>query len=265
MRPFWKKRTPEAPVPPAQAVTEADDPSVFGAQAFAGDDVAGDITRKYGFDGDLLRIFAGMEGVLVHKWHHYIPLYARYFERFRQTPVRFLEIGVSKGGSLRMWREYLGSKAVIYGIDIDPDCARFDGQGGQVRIGSQDDAAFLSDVVEEMGGVDVVLDDGSHVMEHIRQSLRILFPKLAANGLYMIEDLHTAYWSDWGGGAEEPANFFNAVREIADDMHRPYHRGAAHWPDVGPAVSGMHVHDSIVVLEKGPVFPPVHSQVGRVE
>lgn len=230
--------------------------------AFRGPSVAEDIRTKYGFDGDLLRIFAANKGAVVHKWHHYIPIYDRYFAKFRSTPVRFLEIGVSKGGSLRMWREYFGSEAALYGIDIDPDCARFDGQAGQVRIGSQDDPTFLASVAAEMGGVDVVLDDGSHVMAHVRASLATLFPVLSTGGVYMIEDLHTAYWTNWGGGYGAAANVFGDLAMVIDDMHRPYHGRADRMPGVGPLVSGLHVHDSIVVLEKDAVFAPVHSQVG---
>lgn len=230
--------------------------------AFGGADVAGDIRTKYGFDGDLLRIFAGNTGEVVHKWHHYIPIYDRYFAKFRGRPVRFLEIGVSKGGSLRMWREYFGPEAVLYGIDIDPACAQFDGKAGKVRIGSQDDPAFLARVVEEMGGVDVVLDDGSHVMAHARASLAALFPQLSSGGVYMIEDMHTAYWKAFGGAYRWPRSIFHDLRQIIDDMHRPYHGHGPHLPGVGPVVSGLHVHDSIIVLEKDPVFAPVHSQVG---
>ncbi|KAG1649488.1 putative 14 protein in nqo3 5'region [Nymphon striatum] len=125
-------------------------------------------------DGDLLDIYAGNEGVKVHKWHHYLPLYDRYFGQYRNTPVKFLEIGVNNGGSLQMWRRYLGPDAVLCGIDINPDCAQYDGQSGMVRIGSQDDPEFLAEVVKEMGGVDVVLDDGSHRMAHIEKSMRVL-------------------------------------------------------------------------------------------
>ena len=120
---------------------------------FTGTDVAADIREKYGYDGPLLPIYAGHEGAVVHKWHHYIPLYDRYLSRFRGQPVRFLEIGVFRGGSLEMWREFLGPEAVIFGIDIDPECAQFDGNAGQVRIGSQDDPAFLNSVIDEMGGI----------------------------------------------------------------------------------------------------------------
>ncbi len=185
--------------------------------------VAEDIRERYGFDGDLLDIYAGNEGVKVHKWHHYLPLYDRYFSRYRGTKVKFLEIGVNNGGSLQMWRRYLGDDAVLCGIDINPDCAQYDGQSGMVRIGSQDDPEFLAKVVEEMGGVDVVLDDGSHRMPHIETSLRVLFPLLTQGGTYMIEDLHTSYYPRFGGGFDAKANFFNTLRHMVDDMHRWYH------------------------------------------
>ncbi len=242
-----------------------DTPLDISRFSFQGNDVAGDIRAKYPEAGDLLQIFAGMKDVMVHKWHHYIPLYERYFGRFRGTGFRFLEIGVSQGGSLQMWRDYFGADAVIYGVDIDPDCARFNGQSGQVRIGSQADPAFLNAVVDEMGGLDVVLDDGSHQMRHLRQSLSVLFPRLEPGGCYLIEDLHTAYWEEFDGGYREPANFFHTVGEIIEDMHRWYHPYDLTWPGIGDAVSGVHVHDSITVLEKGPIYPPVHSQVGPID
>lgn len=97
-------------------------------------DVAPDSRGRFDFDGNLLDIYAGNEGVKVHKWHH-----------------------------------YLGNEAVLYGININPKCAQYGVQLGMVHIGSQDDPKFLEQVVEEMGGVDVVLDDGSHQMAHIEK------------------------------------------------------------------------------------------------
>lgn len=227
-----------------------------------GADVAADIRDKYGFDGDLLELFAGNNGAVVHKWHHYIPIYDRYFAPYRNTPMRFLEIGVNKGGSLQMWRRYFGDDAVLFGIDINADCAQFDGQAGQVRIGSQDDPDFLADVVQEMGGVDVVLDDGSHRMAHIRATFLALFPALADGGLYMIEDLHTAYLPRFGGGYRSNDNFFRFVRELTDDMHHWYHRKGLLHPTFKGLISGLHVHDSIAVIEKQATHRPVHSRVG---
>ena len=222
-----------------------------------------DIAQKYDFTGDLLDFYSGNTGPIVQKWHHYIPLYDRYFAPYRNRPIRFLEIGVSEGGSLQMWRKYFGAEAIIFGIDINPDCARFDGQAGQVRIGSQADRAFLENVVAEMGGVDVVLDDGSHQMEHIRASLEVLFPQVNPGGIYMVEDLHCAYWSRFGGGLRAEANFFGFARELTDDLHDWYHGHRRRHPAISNACSGVHVHDSICVLDRAANIPPVHSRVGQ--
>jgi hypothetical protein len=231
----------------------------------AGRPIREDIRGKFGFDGDLLEIFASNTGPVVNKWHHYIPLYERYFRPYRNTPVHLLEIGVARGGSLDIWRKYFGPEAVIYGIDIDPDCAKFDGKSGQVRIGSQADPEFLRTVAAEMGHIDIVLDDGSHEMAHIEASLRTLFPLLSNGGIYMIEDLHTAYWRRFGGGISSSDNFFAAVRRMTDDMHHWYHNDGVENPELAGFITGIHVHDSMVVIDKAPVYEPTYSRVGTRE
>lgn len=125
---------------------------------FEGTDIKKDIKEKYGYEGDLAKLFADNKGTRVNKWHHYLPLYEQYFAKYRGTLVRFLEIGFYLGGSLGMWRNCLGRDATIFGIDIDPECTAFDGKYGKVRIGSHDAPELLASVVEEMGRVDVVLD-----------------------------------------------------------------------------------------------------------
>ncbi len=235
----------------------------FAFDASRGTSVREDIVTRYGGGGDLLEIFANHRGHVVHKWHHYLPLYERYLSPFRGKPLRFLEIGVSKGGSLDMWRAYFGPDATIFGIDVDPACAGLNGRSAQVRIGSQCDEAFLESVVDEMGGIDVVLDDGSHRMPHIARTLRALFPRLVDGGIYMIEDLHTAYWPRRGGGGiDSRASFFRMVDRLVDDMHRWYHPAGIGEPAVGEACFGIHIHDSLVVLDKNSRHRPSHSQIG---
>lgn len=228
-------------------------------------DVAGDIAAKYGQPSDLVDLYLSTTDGHAMKWHHYFSVYERYFAPWRNRPLRFLEIGVFRGGSLRMWRNYFGPQATIFGIDIDPACAEFDGRHGQVRIGSQDDPEFLARVVDEMGGVDVILDDGSHHMDHIAASMKALFPRLSEGGLYMIEDLHTAYWADFGGARRAHPNFFASVAGMIDDMHHWYHGEAVENASMAAGVTGIHVHDSIVVLEKGRVHAPTFSVVGGVK
>ena len=38
------------------------------------------------------------DGRLIDKWAHYLPIYERYFAKFRGTACRILEIGVCHGG-----------------------------------------------------------------------------------------------------------------------------------------------------------------------
>jgi hypothetical protein len=201
--------------------------------------------------GPIESAFYRHQGRVVHKWHHYLPLYDRYFAPFRNRPIRFLEIGVAEGGSLELWRGFFGPQAVIFGIDLNPACAAIDGEhGNHVRIGSQADPEFLRATVAEMGGVDVVLDDGSHFAAHIRASFDVLFPLLAANGLYMIEDLHTAYWANFGGNYHSPGSAIGLLKSLIDDMHHWYHPHGQSVASARDWVGGIHVHDSLAVIEK---------------
>ena len=220
-----------------------------------------DIKSKYNFDEELLNLFVGNEGQPIHKWHHYIPLYDRYFSRFRDSPVRFLEIGVWKGGSLQMWRKYFVENAIIYGIDSDPECAKLNGLSAQVRIGSQDDPDFLTHVIDEMGGVDVILDDGSHKTKHQIKSFKHLFPRMSRGGVYMVEDLHTSFWRGYGGGYGRQSNFFGFSSDMINDMHHWWHFNRLKHPTLKDMCSGVHIHDSVAVFDKGAVYEPTHSMV----
>lgn len=223
----------------------------------------GDTPDSADLSNPLVAFFWSHDGTVIHKWHHYFRIYDRYFAPYRGKPIKMLEIGVSKGGSLYMWRSYFGDEATIFGIDINPRCAVHNGKSAQVRIGSQDDSEFLSEVVEEMGGLDLVLDDGSHDSNHIRASLKALYPQLANGGIYMIEDLHAAYWPKFSGGYSAPSSFVNDLKLMIEDMHHWYH---GHGEKVGVtdgALAGLHVYDSIVVLEKAAVPRPQHTKMGR--
>jgi hypothetical protein len=193
---------------------------------------------------EIADLFYSHAGRPINKWIHYLELYDRYFSGFRNKPVRMLEIGVFEGGSLELWRRYLGPRATIYGIDINPECAAKVDPPNQVRIGSQADPQFLRSVIAEMGGVDLILDDGSHKGSHIITSFRTLFPLLADNGLYAIEDMHDDY-SEWPGTRRNQSLSF--IKRLIDDMHGEFTGlPAQENSDVG----GLHIFNSIAFIEK---------------
>lgn len=236
----------------------ARNPSIFSfARALA--DVEPGLTAS-----DLGKLFLAHEGRVIHKWLHFLDIYERHFAKYRDTPVHMLEIGVFKGGSLELWRKYFGDDAVLFGVDINPDCAARVTAPNQVRIGSQDDPAFLRGVAAEMGEIDIVLDDGSHVSGHQQVSFETLFPLVKDGGLYVIEDTHTAYWPDaYDGGYRREGTAIELMKQMIDDMHGWYHDKPTQTP-AKDQIAAIHVYDSMIVLEKARVVRPSYVQVGRV-
>lgn len=216
--------------------------------------------EQLGGPGDFAKMFLSHEGRRAEKWTHYFEAYENEFALYRRgfllpdgtcRPLKILEVGVQHGGSLQLWRKFFGNDASIWGVDIDDRCQAIDDEDLNIRIGSQDDPHFLRSVVEEMGGVDVVLDDGSHIARHQRESLRVLFPLLSPGGTYAVEDVHSSYWRDFGGGYRARGSFVEVAKSLIDDMHGAYHRkgdragiGAASW------VPRMVVYDSMVFISK---------------
>ena len=236
---------------------------VFGGRVMAEDYLWSGEDATLG-ETRLGRAFRDNTGNLLDKWHHYFEVYERHLERFREQPVRVLEIGVQNGGSLQMWRRYLGKEAVLFGIDVDPRCAQLDGHGASVRIGSQADPDFLRRVIAEMGGVDVVIDDGSHRSEDMRTTFDVLYPILSDGGVYLIEDVHACYWTEYGGGYRRSNSFVETMKRVVDDLHHWYHAHRIMIPAAEDRVFGLHFYDSMIVLEKRRIGRPRRSRTGRV-
>jgi hypothetical protein len=212
-------------------------------------------------EGTLAKLFFEHEGDVIHKWVHYLPIYESLVLPCAGSDVRMLEIGVSKGGSLALWREALGAKATIFGIDINPKCAEFDGKFANVRIGSQADGSFLKAVVAEMGGLDLVLDDGSHLASHQRASFEVLFPLLSDGGLYFIEDTHTAYWHWFEGGLRRPGTIIEFMKNKIDEMHRHYLEDGRNKAGQIPPIESIQFFDSIIAVRKRKQAPRGHVQI----
>jgi 23S rRNA U2552 (ribose-2'-O)-methylase RlmE/FtsJ len=223
-------------------------------------------------DMELYRLFLENTRHDLHKWHHYFSIYERYFAQFRDRPIALLEIGVARGGSLRLWRDYFGSTAQITGIDIDPDCARYHGEDVEVFIGDQADAGFLQSVAERRGPFDVVIDDGGHTMRQQIVSFETLFPSIRDGGIYLVEDLHTNLWPsyfdhplgisflDVATRMAEKLTWWHHEEQLHERYRKPMNqrRGEVIVPEVARHIYSMAFYDSVVVFEKGTVLEPRH-------
>jgi hypothetical protein len=203
----------------------------------------------------LWQIFLDNDGRLAHKWAHYFPIYERHFSRYVGRDVVMFEIGVFRGGSLQLWKRYLGPHARIVGIDIDPKCKQFEESQISIRIGSQSDPEFLHSVMQEFGGPDIVLDDGSHQQPDILASFRTLYDYVDRNGVYMVEDLHTAYWDRFGGGLRRPETFIEVSKGLIDELNARSSQRLADVTDFTETTHSMHFYPDIVAIEKGRYLP----------
>ncbi|MBV9340049.1 MAG: class I SAM-dependent methyltransferase [Acidobacteria bacterium] len=188
---------------------------------------------------------------LIHKWKHYFPIYERHFKEYVYKSVTFIEIGCGPGGSLQMWKQYFGPHARIIGVDINPGCRRFAEDQIEIHIGAQQDTAFLQRLVEAVGTPDIVVDDGSHVMSDIVATFNFFYPKMPKNGVYLVEDLHTAYWEEYEGGLRKPTTFIETCKGLIDELNADHSRGALPSTEFTKSTVGMHFYDSVVVFERG--------------
>jgi hypothetical protein len=125
--------------------------------------------------------------------HNYCNKYDKVLLPLREQFTNVLEIGVDKGFSLKMWEEYFPN-ATIFGLDIDPECKKYEVGRVKILVADQGDETQLNQVGQEFGSFDLILDDGSHKHRHQILSYKILFPYVKRGGLYIIEDLFTSYF-----------------------------------------------------------------------
>jgi len=205
-------------------------------------------------DGHLWHVFTTHCGRPVNKWKHYIPIYERHFSKFVNQSINVLEIGIGEGGSLQMWKAFFGPHARIVGVDVIEDKKEFEEDQIEIRIGDQSDEAFLQSLIGEFGGFDVIIDDGSHQQAHIRKTFEVLYSALSRNGVYLIEDLHTAYWDKFGGGCCREGTFIEFAKSKIDEMHADYDPKNLKSTRFTRTTVGIHFYDSVCVFERGQVF-----------
>jgi len=90
-------------------------------------------------------------------------------------------------------------------------------------------------------------------MDHIASTFEYLYPKVSKNGLYIVEDLHTAYWEEYGGGHEKSGTFINISKEFIDRLNADFSRGAIQPDFITRHTFGISFYDSVIVFERGTI------------
>jgi hypothetical protein len=159
----------------------------------------------------LTRIFAE-EGCDKFHRHRYDIAYSLILERLRFSARSVLEIGVYKGQSLRSWKRYF-SQAKIVGVDLRPRPVDLP-EEIVYCVADQGDQSALESVAAEHGQFDVIIEDGSHRMDHQIQCAEWLWPHVRVGGVYVCEDLHTSELTERiGPDGDDFRRRFNPTKE----------------------------------------------------
>lgn len=127
---------------------------------------------------------------------------------------KLLEIGLGcdqsygPGASVKLWQKHFPKELELWEGEYDEACvqkarARGQLQGVNTVTGDQGNLTVLRRWLNEtQGSFDAVIDDGGHRNSLIAASFEELWPAVAPNGIYFIEDMHvgrTSHYEDTFG------------------------------------------------------------------
>eukprot|EP00747_Dinoflagellata_sp_TGD_P084835 gnl/TRDRNA2_/TRDRNA2_162670_c0_seq3.p1 gnl/TRDRNA2_/TRDRNA2_162670_c0~~gnl/TRDRNA2_/TRDRNA2_162670_c0_seq3.p1 ORF type:complete len:302 (+),score=31.23 gnl/TRDRNA2_/TRDRNA2_162670_c0_seq3:53-907(+) len=198
--------------------------------------------------------------------HSYGSVYDRFIGPMRNSSLTFIEIGFATGNSAEAWERFL-PKANI--VEFEVACRPGHEEGwvlnsphfrkwkdsGRLKCGSAIDPSFVEPIVDSIGAPHIVVDDGSHAPDDMRDSFLSLFPRLQSGGLFFMEDLATSYEVDAGLG------FMDVVaKPLIDDLHRSGNDALekeqpAKFPDILSRLKSITCSKEICVFERNDMPP----------
>jgi hypothetical protein len=149
-----------------------------------------------------------------YKVSNYFDIYADLFKHLRGTNCVFIEVGLLHGGSLFMWRKWLGNRARIIGIDLNPECKKWEKNGFEIYIGDQGDSEFWKSTFAKIGKFDALLDDGGH--RSFQQIVTLSEALKAAQGqcVIAIEDTITSFLKSYTKNSQH--SFLEYAKDSTD-------------------------------------------------
>ena len=174
-------------------------------------------SKKINLNSNIFKIFSEVKKFTT-KWESYFNVYEKIFQSYKGKKITFVEVGVSTGGSLQMWRKYFGKNARIIGVELNPDAKKLEADGFEIFIGNQSDPSFWKKFYETVGKIDILLDDGGHKNIQQISTVHNSLPFINNNGLVVVEDTHASYLSEF----KNPSyfSFINYCNKIIESIHR---------------------------------------------
>jgi len=190
--------------------------------------------------------------------HNYHQIFPTYIEKFYQESGGIIEIGLAPqwgNCSLSMWLE-LFPKMHIYGLDKGtPD--KFADRYTILKC-DQSDAEQIDNCIEKIKTpIFFVNDDGSHIPEHQLLTFNKLFPLLETNGVYIIEDIETSYWTknncygyETRYGKGHPKSIIEIFKNAIDGVNVEFSQSTDGKVEHQKEIASICFHKNCIVITK---------------
>lgn len=144
--------------------------------------------------------------------HNYLNKYEFFLKKFEDNTFTFVELGVFKGSSIKMWRQFFKNAKVI-GVDIDESCKQYARDDIEILIRD----LGLDSSIEEIATLkpSVIVDDASHIWSHQINALLKLYPVLPSGGVYILEDISTSFFPASACYADGKVSAYDVIEIIS--------------------------------------------------
>ena len=136
--------------------------------------------------------------------HSYLETYELLFSKRKTKTKNVLEIGIGdfeelNGGSVELWHNYFPN-ATIYAVDILDITRVFPHIQNNPRIqlftgsNAYDQHFFETTFLDKNIKFDIIIDDGPHTLESMKQFINLYHQVLAPGGILIVEDVQDIDW-----------------------------------------------------------------------
>jgi hypothetical protein len=179
------------------------------------------------------------------KAQNYFAIYEEILAPYRNREVKVLEIGVLDGGSLLLWKRYLGSSATVVGVDVNPRVAELNSNEFQVIVGDQSSSELWEQLKRTYTKFDIIIDDGGHTNRQQLLTLVNSIDLLKDSGKLIVEDTHCSYMSNFGNPSKY--SFVNFSFKVADKINSRFFVTPNDF--ISKSIFSIKFYESIIVFE----------------
>lgn len=146
--------------------------------------------------------------------HCYISeFYDKLFSPYKEDEIKLLEVGVQRGGSIKLWRDFF-EKAQIFGIDV------------HINLSEQDcyliqSDAYKKEIVDFLpSDFQFIIDDGPHTLDSQINFVSLYKDKIKKGGHLIIEDIQSDHDLDKIVKTIDTSNFDFKIYDLRSIKNR---------------------------------------------